>query len=126
MLITSSAAEMEMPVCARHGEQGFHAFACRDVCVAVGSNGPALDVAWWECGLEGQTVLASLLCSQCIAKYHLPPSPASVDDPSFPKDVPHNLLAIPVCMRCFEEWRLSRGVSVSGNYPGVPVAPGRS
>ena len=77
-----------MPVCARHGEQSFHAFACRDVCVAVGTDGPALDVAWWECGLEGQTVFASLLCSACVAQYRLPSSPASLDYPGFPEDVP--------------------------------------
>lgn len=110
-----------MPVCARHGEQGFHAFACRDVCVAAGTNGPALNVTWWECGLEGQIVFASLLCSQCIADYHLPVSPASLDAPDFPEDVPHNLLAIPVCMRCFEEWRSARDMVVVGGYPGVPV-----
>lgn len=102
-----------MPVCGRHGEQGFHAFACRDVCVAVGTNGPALEVTWWECGLEGQTLLASLLRSQCIAQYHLPASPASLDEPGFPEDLPHNLLAIPVCMRCFEERRMAHGLVVA-------------
>lgn len=109
-----------MPVCARHGEQGFHAFACRDVCVAVGSGGPALDVVWWEGLLDGEPMFASLLCGGCIATYHLPASPASLDDPQIPEDVPHQLLAIPICMRCFEEWRLARGVSVVGHYPGVP------
>lgn len=117
---------MEMPVCARHGEQGFHAFACRDVCVAVGTGGPAMDVAWWECGLEGRPVLASLLCAGCITQYRLPASPASLDDPGFPEDVPPDLLAIPVCVRCFDEWRQARGVSVIGNYPGVPTAGGRA
>ena len=110
-----------MPVCSRHGEQGFHAFACRDVCVAVSTGGPALDVGWWECGLEGQTVLASVVCSKCVEQYHLPPSPASLDDPGFPEDVPHSQLAIPICMRCFDGWRLSHGVVVTGNYPGVPA-----
>jgi hypothetical protein len=110
-----------MPVCAQHGEQGFHAFACRDVCAAVATNGPALDVTWWECGLDGQVVFASLVCAGCIAAYRLPPSPASLDGPGLPEDVPHQLLAIPVCMRCFEEWRVPRGVSVVGNYPGIPA-----
>ena len=103
-----------MPVCARHRQQGFHAFACRDVCVAVSTQGEALDVIWWECVLEGRTVLASLLCSQCISQYQLPTSPASLDDPNFPENVRHNLLAIPICMRCFEEWRTTRGVVVAG------------
>jgi hypothetical protein len=112
-----------MPICTRHGEQGYHAFACRDVCIALATGGPSIDVAWWRCTLDGQPIFASLLCSECIAQYHLPPSPAALDAPCFPEDGPHNLLAIPVCMRCFEEWRLARGVEVAGDYPGIPAAP---
>jgi len=110
-----------MPVCARHGEQGFHAFACRDVCVAVGTGGAALEVTWWQCLLDGESMFASLLCAGCIATHRLPPSPAALDDPRLSEDVPHQTLAVPICIRCFEEWRLARGVSVAGPYPGVPA-----
>lgn len=79
-----------------------------------------MEVTWWECGLEGQPLIAFLLCSGCIARYRLPTSPASLDDANFPEDVPANDLAIPVCMRCFEEWRSNRGVVVAGAYPGIP------
>jgi hypothetical protein len=110
-----------MPVCPQHGEQGFHAFACRDVFVAVGTGGPALDVFWWECGLDGEPIFASLLCATCIADHRLPPSPASLNDPAISDDIPAHLLAVPICMKCFAEWRQARGVMVRGNYPGDPA-----
>jgi hypothetical protein len=109
-----------MPICSKHGVQGFHAFACRDVDIAVACDGPAVDVVWWECSLDDELVFSSLVCAGCITKFHLPPSPASLNDSSIPEGVDPNLLATPVCMKCFEAWRKARGVSVSGNYPGIP------
>jgi hypothetical protein len=90
--------------------------------LAVGAGGPALGVTWWECGLDGQVVFASLLCEECIAAYRLPPSPASLEDPRLSDNIPAQLLAVPICMRCFEEWRLARSVTVAGPYPGVPAS----
>jgi hypothetical protein len=87
--------------------------------MAVATDGPALSVEWWECGSDGQPVFAGVMCSGCISQYHLPPSPASLEDPNLPDDVPSHLFT-PICMRCFETWRTTRGMSVGGNYPGAP------
>ena len=108
--------------CPHHGVLG-KAFACRDVVIAVYSGGAALDVAWYESTFDGKPALASLICSGCIEKYQLPPSPVELNNPNISElsNETANWLATPICMKCFEEWRKANGISIKGNYPGFPT-----